>query len=119
MSKEKELKITKEKILAMAKECPEARSVLKRGFPEAFKVPTPKKKWKNITKKVNVFLHLHTGSGGYDIHFTMEKTCENWFAWMWADGRIEVDDSRYKIKKTKGTGSYETSEPKLKIYKMS
>ena len=32
----KEFKITKEKILAMASECSEAKAVLKKGFPEAF-----------------------------------------------------------------------------------
>ena len=32
----KELKITKEKVLAMAEECPEAKAVLEKGFPEAF-----------------------------------------------------------------------------------
>ena len=30
-------KVTKEKILAMASECSEAKAVLERGFPEAFK----------------------------------------------------------------------------------
>lgn len=35
----KEFKITKEKILAIAEECEEAKAVLKKGFPEAFEVP--------------------------------------------------------------------------------
>ena len=33
----KEFKITKERVLAMADECPQAEGILKKGFPEAFK----------------------------------------------------------------------------------
>ena len=33
----KEYKITKERLKAMAEECPEAEGILKKGFPEAFK----------------------------------------------------------------------------------
>ncbi len=40
----KEFKITKEKILAMASGCSEAKAALKKGFPEAFE-----DEWREIT----------------------------------------------------------------------
>lgn len=43
----KEYKVTKDKILAMASECSEAKTVLKKGFPEAFK-----EEWEDITRIV-------------------------------------------------------------------
>jgi len=46
----KEYKITKERLKAMAEECPEAEGILKKGFPEAFKVPA---KWEDITGKIS------------------------------------------------------------------
>lgn len=41
---DREFKITKKRILAMAEECPEAKAVLKRGFSEAFE-----DEWKDVT----------------------------------------------------------------------
>ena len=37
----KEYKITKERLKAMAEECPQAKGILKKGFPEAFKEELP------------------------------------------------------------------------------
>ena len=45
----KEFKVTKEKILAMAEGCPEAKTTLKKGFPEAFKDG-----WKKVTKEITM-----------------------------------------------------------------
>lgn len=45
------LEITKNKILAMAKKCPEAKEVLEEGFPEAFEGEE-----KDITKELRVEL---------------------------------------------------------------
>ena len=42
-----EFTITKERVLKMAEECPEVKSVLKRGFPEAFEP-----EWKDITEDI-------------------------------------------------------------------
>jgi len=41
------LEITKEKVLAMAKKCPEAKEILREGFPEAFE-----SMWVDVTESL-------------------------------------------------------------------
>ena len=45
----KEYKITKERLKAMAEECPQAEGVLKKGFPEAFE-----EEWGDVTPNIIV-----------------------------------------------------------------
>lgn len=97
-----EIKITKEKVLAAAEACPEAKEVLKKIVPEAFE-----DEWEDITHKVFCFLHEH--GRGCDIHFSeySHKDTELAFGWIYADGMIEVKDEekwRYKIENSGGLG---------------
>ena len=60
-----EYTITKEAILKMAEACPTAKSVLKAGFPDAFK-----EERQDITQQLNMEWHDHNGR--YDIHFRFQ-----------------------------------------------
>lgn len=60
----KELKITKEKVLKASETCPDAKSVLKELFPGVF-IP-PKKKWKDITKEIEVRVRISCAKPSMD-----------------------------------------------------
>jgi len=66
----KEFKITKEKVLAMAEECEEAKAVLKKGFPEVFE-----EEWIDVTSdfefhpyKVGSFYWIGIYPRGASLH---------------------------------------------------
>ena len=80
----KEYKITKERLEAMAKKCPEAKEVLKEGFPEAFM----EEKWEDITGSLRIKVSYDHPEG---FIFSNNNI------WFW--GKIEIlDTETYDIK---------------------
>jgi len=62
----KEYKITKERLKAMAEECPEAEGILKKGFPEAFK---EEEEWVDITMNITWTIDENScGESGGVLH---------------------------------------------------
>ena len=96
---------SKEQILEASKDCPDAKEVLKKLFPEAFK-----EEWDDVTKELeiriahfgegvyylrfshngSIIAHSHCdllGDGEYDYHFIMfNDTYKDEYKIEWSDG---------------------------------
>lgn len=96
---EKEFKITKEKILAMASECSEAKAVLKKGFPEAFE-----DEWTDITRQVRFIPDSRQGKGFYWIGMYEEGALDH-FGYIDISRGVDIcdcDKNRYRVETGKG-----------------
>ena len=99
----KEYKITKERLKAMAEECPEAEGILKKGFPEAFKV----EEWVDITKEIEWKLYPDYSGSFWVRGYHKDKA----IVWLDAEGindfglseiKVEKEDMSFRILKRQG-----------------
>lgn len=105
-----EFKITKERLKAMAEECPQAEEILKKGFPEAFKG-----EWEDITLQVKFIPDSRQGNGYYWIGM-YEMGALDHFGYVDVSrglGLCDGEKENYKIE----TGEAETGNTYFRILK--
>ena len=83
----KEYKITKERLKAMAEECPEAEGILKKEFPEAFEGG-----WKNVSEEIK--WGFRTDFNGFGVITMTHKSL--FIGHIWIDGEFYFTDKDYK-----------------------
>jgi len=81
----KEYKITKERLKAMAKKCPQAEGILKKGFPEAFE-----EGWVDISSEIKWNLR---SDGVLQMSHPKADDC---IGHLWVDGEFYWTNDDYK-----------------------